>query len=767
VNPRLPDLFVVPPPYVPPTQSLSRPTATAINRASETSPEYVLTVSGFNQIIPVIYGEDRVSGQYLVKPRIYSGDFLCAIAWSWGEIEGVQSLYINGAVAPGGVTLTHYTGTEAQTADATLSAAIAGFNDAYTGIAYTVIRIPTGTVTGFPQTARIEAVVRGRKVLDPRTSTTAWSRNPALCMRDFITSTRYGPGLEFYGTDEVADRCDSLVGGVEVRSQMGLTIGTPLNLDAICDLFSAYAECLWTYDDEGVLVVPDAPVDEMQFALTTDDIVGDTLRLVGEPLNSAPTMIAVTYRESSGGAAQWPEEVEIQELPGVSTGDVPEIRSDLYMPGIRRDTEAARKGLSRIRRLAYPGRYAWQAFDDGIKFQRGDVGTLPDTRGMVGRQVRIMSIEMVSAGIYQITAEQYDPAIYPEDFVPGSTTTIPVGGIVPTLDSTAPAGWDFFTAADGRFLFGAGGDRARGATWGATTFTVSGSTNTRSNHGAGTPTFPTQATPAGTGVFLYSSVTDSAGSHSHSFSVAQDRTPLYVQTKLIVKTGTPDELPANAGFWADGEIISAAFSALNTNLGRMIRSGTSGTGGASLTYTLSLGLSSDGAHDHFTTIIQCGDAVDFSNQVFDPVAVGNHTHATSIPVAISLPRKKLAHYVASGTAPIEVGGIIGFNGDGSLPPGWYNCDGTNGTPDLTDFWVERSAPADAGAAISGDKTASWSGTTGSGGQHNHKGAEQIITRTTRIAYHDDAEAHTHTVSGSVAYEPPSYAMRFIQYTGVI
>lgn len=38
----------------------------------------------------------------------------------------------------------------------------------------------------------IYAVLRGKKVFDPRSSTTAWSNNTALCVRDYLQDTRYG-----------------------------------------------------------------------------------------------------------------------------------------------------------------------------------------------------------------------------------------------------------------------------------------------------------------------------------------------------------------------------------------------------------------------------------------------------------------------------------------------------------------------------------------------------------------------------------------------
>lgn len=773
---RLPDYYQSPqtpeevPPYVPPMTSLSRPTASAINDSQH---EIALTLAGFDQVIPVIYGEYRVNGLWLVRPYVHggTGNLRFAILWSWGEIEGVQNVYLNGQSVSSG-HMTHYVGTSSQTADTKLAADIAGFNDAYVDLAYTVFDIPAATYSGFPQTIQIEAVVRGIKVLDDRTSTTAWSENPALCFADWVRSENYGPGLTIDGVEDCADRCDSLVGGVEVRCEFGYSFSTPVDFAGMADLFAAYAECLWSYDGDGVLIVPDAPVVAPALTITTGDIVENTLRMTGEGLGQAPTEVTVTFRESSGGATQWPESSETVQLAGVDVGEVAAVRSDVNMPGVRRSSEANRKALMRLRRLQNPGRWAWQAFDDGVKFQRGDVIQLPDTRGMTSRVVRVMSIEMLGHGKYQITAEHYDDNMYPDDYTPGTTTTVPVGGILPYIGSGTPAGYSDFTAANGRFLVGAGSTWARGATFGSTSFTISGNTSTRPNHGNTTANnFLTKANFAGGAQAMYRDVRDAAGEHFHAYSVAQNREPEFVQNKLIVKTGTPGDVPSNAGFWADGAIISSAYEALSVHLGRLHKAGaTNTTGGTQTSYSVDVGIQSVPGHTHASDIFGYVPDVAFPVDHWDVSGVdrGAHTHSSNISVSLSIPRKKLAHYVAGSDFEIVPGAIIGFNGDGALPAGWYDADGTNGTADTRDFWVERSTPGDAGATVAGTRQAVWSGTTGSGGAHDHKGV--LITTdyaSTRGAAHDTGEAHTHTVSGAVSYDPPSYAMRFVQYTGVV
>ena len=59
----------------------------------------------------------------------------------------------------------------------------------------------------------ISCIIKGKKVYDPRSSATAWSDNPALCIRDYLTSSTYGLGEVAASIDDskviiAADVCD-------------------------------------------------------------------------------------------------------------------------------------------------------------------------------------------------------------------------------------------------------------------------------------------------------------------------------------------------------------------------------------------------------------------------------------------------------------------------------------------------------------------------------------------------------------------------------
>ena len=57
------------------------------------------------------------------------------------------------------------------------------------GTAYVYIRLEF-EADAFPNgVPDISCIIKGKKVYDPRSSATAWSDNPALCIRDYLTSS--------------------------------------------------------------------------------------------------------------------------------------------------------------------------------------------------------------------------------------------------------------------------------------------------------------------------------------------------------------------------------------------------------------------------------------------------------------------------------------------------------------------------------------------------------------------------------------------------
>jgi len=161
--------------------------------------------------IPVVYGKRKVGG---VRVFVSTGggkknEYLyMAIVLSEGNIEAIDQIYVNDKLHThsdysGLISVDKKLGGDNQGYSSLLSGADDswGTNHRLRGVAYLAIRIKydQDVFGGIPE---IQCVIRGRRVYDPRTSTTGYSTNPALCLRDYLTNSRYGKGLPTSAIDD-------------------------------------------------------------------------------------------------------------------------------------------------------------------------------------------------------------------------------------------------------------------------------------------------------------------------------------------------------------------------------------------------------------------------------------------------------------------------------------------------------------------------------------------------------------------------------------
>ncbi len=181
-------------------------------RSPESKRGYEVTKTGSTISHQIIYGKMKVAGA-----RIFDGttgednvDLHRVVAFTGHEIESFEEIYINDEVATidgsgtvtspsryqGKIKIYQHLGSPNQAADSNLVSAVSSWtgNHRLRGIAYLYCKF-TYDVDAFPNNVpEITAVIKGKKVYDPRTSTTVWSDNPALCVRDYLTATGYGLG---------------------------------------------------------------------------------------------------------------------------------------------------------------------------------------------------------------------------------------------------------------------------------------------------------------------------------------------------------------------------------------------------------------------------------------------------------------------------------------------------------------------------------------------------------------------------------------------
>ena len=178
----------------------------------------------------IIYGKVRVGGARIYDEATGENNKYLhrVVAVAGHEIQSFDEIYINDEIITldgsgnvtspskynGKVRIKLHLGSPDQAADTFLADESAHWTTEHRlrGIAYMYVRLAFDAdvfPNGIPE---ITATISGKKVYDPRTSTTAWSDNPALCLRDYLTSS-YGIAEDTANIDDAlviaaANVCD-------------------------------------------------------------------------------------------------------------------------------------------------------------------------------------------------------------------------------------------------------------------------------------------------------------------------------------------------------------------------------------------------------------------------------------------------------------------------------------------------------------------------------------------------------------------------------
>lgn len=218
----------------------------------------------------IVYGRVRKGGviTYMESTGANNRFLHMIVVLAGHEVNAIGDIYINDEVVTldgGGfvtgapwnskIRIKKYLGTATQTADPDLLAESAQIDANFRGrgLAYLYIRMEHDQNVFSNGIPLFTALVEGKKVFDPRTSTTAWSANAALCIRDYLTSA-YGlndaaidAAMFSAAANDCADAIPLAGGGTQPRYEMhgvlstGDSIGT--NLDKM--VTSCAASLFW------------------------------------------------------------------------------------------------------------------------------------------------------------------------------------------------------------------------------------------------------------------------------------------------------------------------------------------------------------------------------------------------------------------------------------------------------------------------------------------------------------------------------------------
>ncbi len=207
-----------------------------------------------HMIVPVAAHEVHGYGHIFINDEL---TLLSPIAGSDGwKVPPVGSRYLfnnrqqTGVSAVNGIQYREYYGTATQTADAYLRRDVPVWtaNHRLQGTAYIYFKLGWDQNMWAGGLPNLSMIVDGRKLYDPRTGTTYWGNNPALCIRDYLLSD-FGLSCQPDEIDEdsfiaAANLCDEVVvhpNGVQYRR----------------------------YNCNGVISLDEKPIDIMEKLLST------------------------------------------------------------------------------------------------------------------------------------------------------------------------------------------------------------------------------------------------------------------------------------------------------------------------------------------------------------------------------------------------------------------------------------------------------------------------------------------------------------------
>ena len=403
---------------------------------------YLLTQRGSTMPHQVIYGKTRIAGGIVFQGVTDNNKYLhTVLAFAGHEVEEFETIYLNDVeitltgneVTDAGndnvygrfytkegrpaVRIVKKLGTTTQTA--VTSSDLGGVTPPSqwttdckllaTAYLYVVLEYAADVFpNGVPE---VTAVVKGKKVYDTRTNSTAWSDNPALCLRDYITSGKgaanttiynYGIGEDIESVDDslvsiAANVCDylnypSLSGNTRFSLNGAFTTNTtPYN--ALQNLSTSMDGLLWYA--QGKWRMKPAYYTTPVLDLNEDDLRSGISISTRHSRRDNFNVVKGTFRgpESDYQPSDFPQVPELNSTAYntlLASDGGQESVIDLELPFTDNTTEARRIALINLERnrqqISVQATFGLRAF----QVQVGDIVRLSNTRfGWVNKEFEV------------------------------------------------------------------------------------------------------------------------------------------------------------------------------------------------------------------------------------------------------------------------------------------------------------------------------------------------------------------------------------------
>jgi len=388
---------------------------------------YLLNKQSNNEPIPVIYGSRLVGGTIVfIEVTGDSNEYLhLVIVLCEGPISAINTVYLNDVASTdakytGYVDIYKHLGADDQAADTNLMSATSKWteNHRLRGVAYIYACLKWDQDVFSGGLPIITADVDGRTVYDPRDATTKFSRNPPLCIRDYVTNARYGRGLD---TALVPDASIiSAANYCEEDVTVGAVTQDRYTCDGIVDIddtpLSIVGKLLtscrgWLVFTGGIYkLLIDKPEAATSFEFNEDNITG-SWRISGGSKKNTYNRLRVNFFNPDASWQADKTSVESTVLRALDNGVLLEKTIDLpFTADINTARQLATIALNQSRQQIA---CQFRAFIVGMRCEVGNVVPIThSTPGWAAKNFRILRISLRNDDEVEITAIEYDETSY-------------------------------------------------------------------------------------------------------------------------------------------------------------------------------------------------------------------------------------------------------------------------------------------------------------------------------------------------------------------
>jgi hypothetical protein len=359
-----------------------------------------------------------------------------------GEIDSVQDIQINDIPITSIPNCTYnvYLGTGTQAADP-----VNVNNETFRHTANIAIAVKaSGVLNGSP---KISCIIRGRKVqvwdADGDVWVTEWSQNPAYCLLDWLTNSRYGCGINLSKIDtstfiDVAEYCDFLIDG-KPRYSLNIAIDSSMEAPRSIELLLKTFGGILIYSD-GLIKLKVEKSETPVFTFDMGNIVkGSFSYSPALKRREVPNRLWIEFIDPDNPSRPWePAKLLIEdELDQEIREEVVEQSEQFW--GVTDPAQAGRLGWLIFDYARYCKQFcSFKVGINAIHCEVGDVVYVTHTvPGWVNKKFRILSIELGEDSEAVLTLRAYNSNVYHDravQYISANQTALPNPFSVPDVE---------------------------------------------------------------------------------------------------------------------------------------------------------------------------------------------------------------------------------------------------------------------------------------------------------------------------------------------